>query len=145
MKNTILIAVLAVFLCFPVFAADNSIGNIKTIKGGVSVSRGAESLNPEPGFRIFDGDLLKTAESSGAGIIFSDGTLVTIGADTELLLNKYIFQPKDNEYAFDVYMKKGTAIYNSGRLGKLSPESVQFRTSKATIGIRGTKFFIKAD
>jgi hypothetical protein len=42
-------------------------------------------------------------------------------------------------------MLKGTAVYLSGIIGKLSPQSVRFETPNATIGIRGTKMLVKVD
>ncbi len=40
-------------------------------------------------------------------------------------------------------MSKGLATFESGKIGKLSPESVRFRIPEGTIGIRGTKFYVE--
>jgi hypothetical protein len=42
-------------------------------------------------------------------------------------------------------MVQGTAVYISGIIAKLSPQSVRFETPNATIGIRGTRFLVKVD
>jgi len=144
MKKILLLTI--VFLITSVsFAEGKYIGNIKKLKGDVTIVRGSETLKAEAGTRLEEGDLIKTGENSGAGIIFKDSTLITVGPGSQLFLNKYVFQPKNSNYEFNVFMKKGSAVYNSGRMGKLSPKSVKFRTPKATVGIRGTKFFIKVD
>jgi hypothetical protein len=44
-----------------------------------------------------------------------------------------------------MYLKKGSAVYNSGKIGKLSPESVKLSTPRATVGVRGTRFIIKVE
>ena len=53
--------------------------------------------------------------------------------------------PKNSRYEFSLYMARGTAIYSSGKIGKLSPESVKVNTPTATVGVRGTRFIINAD
>ena len=119
------------------------IGNIKKVKGLSFIIHNNKQIKAVPGIKIFEGDQIITKENSAVGIIFIDGTVLAIGENSELFLNKYLFKPAKKQYDFDVFLKKGAGIYNSGRLGKLSPESVKVRTPKAIIGIRGTKFFIK--
>jgi len=41
-------------------------------------------------------------------------------------------------------LKKGKAVFSSGKIGKLSPKSVKFRIPTGVIGIRGTKFAVEA-
>jgi hypothetical protein len=40
-------------------------------------------------------------------------------------------------------MVKGTFVYLSGVIGKLSPESIRLETPVGTIAIRGTRFAAK--
>ena len=40
-------------------------------------------------------------------------------------------------------LKKGKAVFSSGKIGKLSPESVKFRIPEGIIGIRGTQFAVE--
>ena len=49
------------------------------------------------------------------------------------------------KYAFSLYLDKGPAIYESGKIGKLAPEVVKVETPKATVGVRGTRFLIETD
>jgi len=42
-------------------------------------------------------------------------------------------------------MFKGTAVYLSGLISKLAPDSARFETPSASVGIRGTKFAVKVD
>jgi len=135
---------LAIFLCVTAFAAE-SIGSIKKVSGQVTVVRGSETLTPEAGFRLFKGDIVRTSASSSAGIIFKDSTLFSLGQNSEVMMTEYVFEPKDEQYAFSLNMKKGSAVYESGRLGKLAPEAVKVHTPKATIGIRGTRFLVQVD
>ena len=77
--------------------------------------------------------------------MFKDGTLLTVGSATEVQIRDYVFEPKMAKYEFSVYLSKGTAIYSSGKIGKLSPQSVRVDTPTATVGVRGTRFIITAE
>lgn len=124
------------------YAADN-IGSVKKVSGDVSILRGSAAIKATAGMRLNEGDIVRTGDDASAGIIFKDSTVFSVGSKSEVLINKYMFEPKDDQYAFSLNMKKGTAVYESGRMGKLSPESVKIHTPKATIGVRGTKFMVE--
>ena len=76
--------------------------------------------------------------------MFEDGTLLTLGSGADVLVRDYVFEPKDGKFSFSLYMAKGEAIYESGKIGKLAPQSVKVETPKATVGVRGTRFLIEA-
>jgi len=146
MRNIILTLIFTL-LCFSASFAENegAIGNIKSFKGDVQIIRQGSEVKPMAGAKVFQGDLIKTGSASSAGIIFKDSTIYTLGASSEVFITKYIFQPSKAVYDFKLKMNKGSAVYASGRMGKLSPESVEINTPNATVGIRGTKFLIKVD
>jgi hypothetical protein len=58
-------------------------------------------------------------------------------------LEKYLFNPAKKEYDFKLNLEAGTASFESGKIGELSPDSFSFQTPEATVGIRGTKFIVK--
>ena len=84
------------------------------------------------------------APGATAALVFRDGTMLTLGGGADIQVRDYVFRPKANKYAFDVYMRKGTAIYQTGKIGKLAPEAVKVETPKATVGVRGTRFLVEA-
>lgn len=118
---------------------------VKNVSGDVKIMREAEILSATPGMQLFASDTILTGPDSSAGLIFIDGTLFAVGPDSESLIENYLFQPKDTQYAFSLYIKKGSALYSSGKLGKLSPESVNLKTPRATIGIRGTRLLLDVE
>lgn len=127
------------------FAKTTHIGTVKTAKGSVIVIRDNDRQSVAIGFQIFQNDLIRTGSAGAAGVIFVDNTVLSLGPDTELVMDEYIFAPKKNKLSMVVRMIKGTASYLSGIIGKQSPESVKFKTPEATIGIRGTRFLVKVD
>lgn len=140
-----IIPFIIVLMLFSFTAFADGIGNIKKVEGEITISRKGTVIIPKIGEKLYEGDIIKTGVDGSAGIIFNDSTRFALGANSEIFVNKYLFEPKKKEYSFKLRMNKGTGIYTSGRLGKLSPESVKIETPKATVGIRGTKFLIKVD
>lgn len=110
--------------------------------GEVSIKREEIIIPARPEMPLVNKDVLITGIKAFAGIMFTDGTVITVGPGTEFRIDTYIFEPQDEAYYFSFYLKKGSAIYNSGKIGKLSPQSVKLATPKATVGIRGTRFII---
>ena len=50
---------------------------------------------------------------------------MTLGAGSELEIQRYKFQPHKEEYDFSLYLKRGSVIYSSGKLGRLAPGAEQ--------------------
>ena len=128
-----------------VVRADDHVALFKNVSGPVKVVRGTATLDATSGMTLFTADRVVSGNGASGGITFRDGTLLTIGASSQLEIRDYAFETKDSKYAFDVYLAKGSAIYSSGRIGKLSPESVRVDTPSATVGVRGTRFIVTAD
>jgi len=123
------------------FAQDIAI--VKKMTGEVSAKRVDQIIPLAIGQKIHEGDLIVTKNNSDIGIIFEDGTIVALGENSVLSVDKYLFKPATHEFLVDMDMKKGIASFESGKIGKLSPESVKFRVPEGTVGIRGTKFYVE--
>lgn len=145
MKNIIKFAIIVMLVFFTDAWAQQQVGLLKTVSGDVKIKRGESFVKANLGLQLMGTDTLITRDKGYAGIIFTDGTIVTIGPDTEFNINDYKFEPETEAYAFSMYLKKGAAIYNSGKIGKLSPDSVNLSTPRASVGVRGTRFIIKVE
>ncbi|RJP70140.1 MAG: hypothetical protein C4535_05470 [Comamonadaceae bacterium] len=129
----------------PAAANDDHIATFKNVSGDVKVERKDATLNGGSGMKLFVSDRILSGDGAAAGIAFKDGTLLTVGPSADLQVRDYAFEPKRDKYAFFVYLAKGAAIYSSGMMAKLAPESIKVATPIATIGVRGTRFIIEAD
>jgi hypothetical protein len=134
-----------ILFCSLASAETSFIGTIKAIQGSVSIEKSSIKYDAELHDKIYEGDIIETKETGNIALLFVDGTQLSIGPNSYMIINRYLFSPKEKSYAFDVMLKKGSAIYTSGRLSKLSPESVKIQTPQATIGVRGTKFLVEVD
>jgi len=139
--------VTALFLLYPFIAnaSDTPVGNVKTLKGTASIIRNKTPFEAKSGTELFLNDSLKTGADSSISVVFKDDTLVSIGPNSELLINEFNFSPAEGKFSFVVRLLKGTSAYVSGIIGKLSPQNVRFETPVANIGIRGTKFAVKLE
>jgi hypothetical protein len=137
--------VLFFLLCAPGAQAQESIATLKSVSGQVWVVRDGDSFSGQPNMDLVESDTLATGADSAAGVSFMDGTRISLGPSSEMEIKSYHFAPRDKDYAFDVHFQKGTAVYSSGRLGKLSPEDVQLSTPQAVLGIRGTTFLVRVE
>jgi hypothetical protein len=126
-------------------AEDGHVALFKNVTGTMRIVRQDQAIDATPGMTLFTADKIVSGPNSTAGIVFKDGTLVTIGASSELTIRDYAFETKDAKYQFAMYLAKGSAIYSSGKIGKLAPESVKIDTPTTTVGVRGTRFIITAD
>lgn len=85
------------------------------------------------------GDQLSTEADTYARIKFRDGSEVVLRPNTRFVVEQYQFEAeapaKDN---FITRLLKGGLRAVSGLLGQRSREKVEYRTTVATIGIRGT-------
>jgi hypothetical protein len=117
----------------------------KNVSGHVVIVRGDHEVLPVAGTLVMRTDAIRSGPASSGGLIFRDGTALTVGASTEVEIRRYLFEPEENKYAFDVFLKKGSAVYASGKLAKLAPEAVSLSTPRATTGVRGTRFIFKEE
>jgi hypothetical protein len=133
--------------CFanPAFGEDDHVAIFKNVAGGMKVVREGATSDAASGRPLFTSDKVISNSEGSAGIVFKDGTLLTVGPSTEVQIRDYVFEPENSRYGFSLYLAKGTAIYSSGKIGKLSPESVKVNTPTATVGVRGTRFIINAE
>jgi len=121
----------------------DSVGMIKIKSGIVEVKRDKKVIVVKKGDRLKNGDIILTKAKSSVGIIFDDGTRVSLGEKAIFVINKFKVEPSEKEYDVDLTLKKGKAIFSSGKVGVLAPKSVKFRIPTGVIGIRGTKFAVE--
>lgn len=131
-------------LANPARADDPHVALLKNVTGSISVQRAGSTLAAVSGMVLLVSDRLVSAAGASAGIVFKDGTLLTLGPAAELHVRDYVFKPKEATYAFDVFLARGSAVYSSGKIGKVAPEAVKVGTPTATVGVRGTRFIVEA-
>lgn len=118
---------------------------VKNVSGSSTVVRQGQNITAINGMEIWENDTLRTGRNGSIGIVFTDDTFLSLGPGTVLIIDEFVFAPKQGKFSIVIRMVKGTAAYLSGLISKLSPDSAHFKTPTASIGIRGTKFVAKVD
>ncbi len=124
-------------------ASTSPVGSVKTVEGQAFILRDGNSIPAGPGTRVFERDTLKTLADGSLGVVLRDDAVFSIGPDTEIVLDEFIFAPAEGKFSMVAKMIKGTAAYLSGLIVKLSPGSAKVQTPAGNIGFRGTKCLIR--
>lgn len=126
-------------------ARQDSAGFIKAVSGDVFITSSQTVIKAVPNMRIMEGDSIRTGVKSSAGLIFEDDTVVALGPNSEISIEKFLFNPVNKELSFITRMLHGTFSFITGQIAKLAPEKVSLETPDATLGVRGTKFLVEID
>lgn len=126
-----------------VFAFADEVGFVKESVGDVKVKRSDDYIAVKAKDRLQVGDILITGKSSRVGVIFDDGSTISLDESSYLEIENFVFKPIEEIYKFNLQLDKGSALFESGKIGKISPESFEFKIPEGVIGVRGTKFLVK--
>lgn len=126
-------------------AEDGGIGYIKKVERPAFVVRKGSRKAADIGDSIYMNDLLTTGKSGAMGVTFKDNSMISIGPDTEFVVDEFVFQPRQESLSFSSKMMRGTLFFVTGTIAKLAPKSVSVGTPAGTIGVRGTRFLVRIE
>ena len=124
--------------------ATTQAGVVKRTLGTVVVERAGQQQPAQPGMALLVGDTVRTGPGSAAGITLADDTLLTAGADSELVISSFAFDPTTQEGNLLASLWRGTLHLVTGLIGKKTPEQVKVQTRTVVLGARGTEFIVEA-
>jgi hypothetical protein len=125
----------------PIAASD--VAQIKVANGTVIVERGSQRLMAAAGTRLQQSDVVRTGINGSAGITFSDNTMMSIGPNSAIALDRYAFNSTTHEGRLDTSMRSGTLSVVSGKIAKQSPDAMTVKTPATILGVRGTEFLVQ--
>jgi hypothetical protein len=145
LQHGILVA-LALGALAPVASADTlAIGKAKIVSGKVLVIRGTAKTQVKVGDVLNQKDVYETGPDGSLGITFTDNTSFSIGPNSHVAIDTYFFDPKNLKGNMLAKLKKGTMMVRSGELTRQQPGSVQIKTPRTVLGVRGTTFVVSVD
>ncbi len=116
-----------------------SIGNITSFKGSVTVKRDTQKILGKINLPVEQNDIISTRKDSNAIIKFNDNTIITIGKDSILNIQEYLYDEEVTSNSKTQFnFLKGTFKSVTGAIGHLNPTKFKLNTKTAGIGIRGT-------
>ena len=135
---------LALLLALPIGNAANAqqqAGVAAAVRGQVALSRAAQNIvgkKVKSGEPIFLGDALKSGSDSGMQVMLLDETIFTIGPNSEMSIDEFVYDPTTNAGKVAASVTKGVFRFITGKIARKRPEDMTVRLPTATIGIRGT-------
>jgi hypothetical protein len=136
--------VLACALGFaPIAALAADIAQFKVAKGAVFLERGGKRFPAKVGTHLQATDIVVTGADGSAGITFVDNSLLSVGPNSVLQIERYSFNSTTHEGVFDTTLSRGTLSMVSGKIAKQSPDAVKVRTPSSILGVRGTEFLVR--
>jgi hypothetical protein len=91
---------------------------------------------------VYHNELIETETESATKLVFLDETTLTLGPDSSVVLDRFVFDPDPSKASLVMTATKGIFRFASGKLPK---NAYRLHTPAATIGIRGTVLAISIE
>ena len=139
----ILSTIIALFFVFNITQAEEKIDIDKQLVGIVGAISGTAKTNTrelKAGDKIYLNETIYAGIDSGTQILLLDQTTFTIGSDSEVVMDTFIYDPATNDGKIVANVKKGSLKIISGLISKKNPDSLTVNVPEGTLGSRGTEF-----
>ncbi len=115
------------------------IGVASAVRGKVSgAAPGAAGRVVETGKPVYQNDKITTGPDAKLQILLLDETSFTVGPNSEMTLDEFVFDPATNAGKVGARIAKGTFRFITGKVARKDPDSMKVKLAVGTIGIRGT-------
>jgi len=130
------------FICCSVsyFAlASERIGTIGIVIGQADVVNRNIDLKIKE--NIYFGDVIRTGAQTNLQILFEDETVFTIGENTEIVINEFIYDPNQNNELnkISAEVMQGSLKVVTGLISKENPENLLITLPTGVLATRGTE------
>ena len=109
----------------------NSSSVVRTVTGKLEAGKRYLSFRDD----IYRDELIETFEGSATELTFLDDSVLTLGPETAVVLDRFVYNPDSNANEFVLSVAKGVLRFATG---KLNSDAYEIHTPVSTIGIRGT-------
>lgn len=116
------------------------VGRNSAVKGTVEIQSTGEAekrqaIVKEP---VFLGDNVNSRIGSSLQVLLKDNSTFTVGPQCDMVIDKFVYDPKKNNNSLSAKVRKGMFRFTSGKVSKTNPDEIKIYTPTATMGIRGT-------
>lgn len=124
----------------PSWAQQQQAGVTAAVRGRVeiAVASGAVGREAKSGEPIYLGNAVKSGPDSGLQILLLDQTTFTIGPDSELVIDEFVYDPTKGSGKVTASIARGVFRFVTGQVAKNNPADMLVKMPIGTIGIRGT-------
>lgn len=138
-------AVLVSALTLTQVAWADAIGQIKTLFGDVSIVRNNVRSPAKAGDLLEKADTLMTGVDSRVGMTFIDNSRFSLGPNSQIVLEKFTFNPTTQDGEFVTKVDRGTLAVISGHIAHNAPDAMKVKTRTTILGVRGTHFLVQVE
>ena len=142
MSKKFLITLFSLILLSSKSLAVEFIGVIGAAVGEINNQKNEKLSN---GSKIYYGDTINVKTNSNAQILFLDETVMTVGENTDLTIDDFIYDPKTNNGNFVTSIKSGIVKTISGKISEKNPDNLEIKIPNGSLGVRGTEFLVSSN
>ncbi len=110
------------------------------IVGAISGTVKTATRDLKTGDKIYLNESIYSGENSGAQILLLDQSTFTVGEDSEVVMDTFIYDPATSDGKIVASVKQGSLKVISGLISKKNPDSLTVEVPEGTLGSRGTEF-----
>ena len=110
------------------------------IVGAISGTVKTENRELKTGDKIYLNETILSGANSGTQILLLDQSTFTVGEDSEVVMDTFIYDPATNDGKIVASVKQGSLKVISGLISKKNPDSLTVEVPEGTLGSRGTEF-----
>ena len=92
----------------------------------------------DTGVEVYFQEVVSTDTNGRAQLLFQDGTALTVGPNSDLVIDQYVYDPTTGIGEMAIDISKGVFRLVGGKISKNNP--IFFNTPSATVAIRGGVF-----
>jgi hypothetical protein len=124
-------------------AADDpsAVGAVDRVENEAKIVAGDTVTPATIGTPVHLRDELRTGPEGRLRITLRDDTLLTLGENASVVIDRYVYDPDQNVGETLIRTTKGAFLFASGRIKGLKQHSIAVSTPVADIGVRGTQFW----
>jgi hypothetical protein len=120
--------------------AQQTIGDTQVVVNDVRGVMGKQEPTVlRAGIDVFQNEIIRTGDRSASRVRFQDNTDLSVGAGSEVTLDRFVFDPNPEKSQVALSIAKGVVRFTTGSLPK---SAYKITTPTATIGVRGTIFTV---
>ncbi|WP_374384147.1 FecR domain-containing protein [Dongia sp.] len=114
---------------------------VDVVKNAFHTPPGGNEAAANIGDKLMADEAIRTGADSAIEMSFPDGATLRLEADSDLVLDSYVFDPTALKSAANINIPSGIARYTTGETST-DDTGVAFNTPVATVGIRGTDIVV---
>lgn len=128
----------------PALARGEQAGVSAAVRGEVELAeaKGVVGTRIDSGQPIYLGDYITSSPGSGMQILLMDETVFTIGPNSEIAIDDFVYDPSNNQGHMTASITRGVVRVLTGKLAHNDPKTMKINLPVGSIGIRGTQFLV---